>query len=55
MHAAFDADDLADLLEVSGRGLKLGDAVQPGAGLETELCAILDRRRARQMQSSVSH
>jgi para-nitrobenzyl esterase len=33
----------------AGEYLELGDVVQPGEGLETGLCAILDRRRTRRM------
>jgi para-nitrobenzyl esterase len=33
----------------AGEYQDLGDAVSPGSGLETELCAVLDRRRAAQM------
>jgi para-nitrobenzyl esterase len=36
--------------DVSGEFMELGDITQPGAHLETELCAILDRRRDAQMR-----
>jgi len=36
----------------AGEYLELGDTVKPGTHLETELCAILDRRRTAQMQST---
>jgi carboxylesterase type B len=33
----------------AGEYQDLGNTVSPGSGLETELCAVLDRRRAAQM------